>query len=298
MRAAAKRAKAFDAKGDDSLPLFPLSPSRAVKFSCARNGAQETRPRSPASPRKSRNCKKRSQTLEAVGQDRGDPPCRLDRTGEAKGEGQIHLAGSIRDRGMRAPGDIDPRKPMTAQIIPTLRSEGSLATVRVIHQAGLINHGQGMHAIHQAGPTNRDQGMQVADGLSPRTPMTETISLALRSEDDSLTVGTPENASARPAGLMNRARGTPSGIDLRNAKPEGGKVPPGGREVPLRTRIDFPAPIRAGKLRIPDHAMKGENSTGARTTQATAIVAMQGNCGSPKGATSAGNLPNGRKGGI
>ena len=146
---AQQRAEAFKADGSDSPPsvFSPVAPL-AVNLLCSRNGAQETRPPSHASPPRSPDCGKRSMTANEAGQGQGDPLRRRGRTKEV----EIRPAGLIdRDRGMRAPDGLDPRRFMFGPTSHAPRSEESRRTKNRVTSAefrlaGLISRGQGMRA--------------------------------------------------------------------------------------------------------------------------------------------------------
>ena len=123
---AQERAEAFSANGNASPPF---SPRCMAKFPRARNGTQETRPRSPASLLKSRDCRRQSPTAEKRILDREDSPRQRGRTKEG-GEDLIRPAGSRnRGRGMRAPDGPGPRALTTVPVTHALRSEENRVTV-------------------------------------------------------------------------------------------------------------------------------------------------------------------------
>ena len=309
-RRALNRAKAHSADGNEPPSRFIFSSSpRAVSFSCARNGAQETRPRSPASQPKSRGCNKPSLRAEETGQGREDSPRQRGRTKE--GEDRIRPAGSMnRGRGMRAPDGLSPRTLMTEPASHAPRSEESCRAVKKsedrIRPAGSMSRGRGMRAPDGPGPRtlmtglashvprseesrrtvkkraisaefrlagliSRDQGMRAPAGLSPPELTAEQATSAPRSEENQLETGAPEHAIFRPAGSMNRARGTPTMIDAdpRSAKAataDFSQAPKGENETRRKASDRFLLRIPAEEILISGCEMRAGKSTATLAT--------------------------------
>ena len=256
------RAKAFKADGNKPPPpLFPTFVPLAVSLSCARNGAQETRPpRSPNSRHKSSGYNKLSPSVEEA--TREHSPHQRGRTKE--GEARIRPAGSMnRGRGMRAPDGPGPRKLTTGAVSHVLRNEESRRTVKKrafsaeIRLAGLISRGQGMRA---------------PAGLSPRELTAELATSALRSEENQLEMGAPGNANVRLAGSMNRVQGmrTPSGTDPRRAKIATGdlSLAPRSEDETRRKASDrLPLRIPDAEFRISGREMRAGKSTATLATR-------------------------------
>ena len=173
---AQQRAEAFKADGSDSPSVFsPVAPL-AVNLLCSRNGAQETRPPSHASPPRSPDCGKRSTTANEAGQGQGDPLRRRGRTKEV----EFRPAGLInRGRGMRAPDGLGPRSLMFGPISHVPRSEESRCRKNRVINA----------EIRPAGLISRGRGMRAPAGLSPPELTTEQAISTLQSEENPLEMG-------------------------------------------------------------------------------------------------------------